>query len=424
MTPEQNKAAEFLWRQKEARYLQLVAGAGSGKTTTLIETILAAQKFGYDPRKICLITFTKKAAAEMRERIDRAGASVGFAGTMHSLGFRLIRKLSDKEESILLHPEKIKQEIAMRLFPRYSHIPAEFLVRSDVLHPEEEQELTAEYESYKEKNCMIDLDDLISRATVLMQRATQEGKPPFEMPYLMVDEFQDTSPGQIEFIKSLSPEKLFVVGDDWQSIYRFRGADVSISLDFAKHFPGATRLFLTKNFRSQSLVVRFGNRAITLSSKYIKKKLRPFHPRGKTPHCYIAHTQKPHLLSLWQKGSLTYEKRQKEPYTVLVRTNHLRRMIEKVLPEHVQVMTIHGSKGLEFDHVVIFGVAQRIFPHRYNDFDEEVRLLYVAATRAKKTLAFIAWGHDESFSEFIDFLADQCKIIYLKENVRALKPTR
>ena len=243
MTPEQTKAAEFLWRQKEARYLQLVAGAGSGKTTTLVETILAAERLGYDPKKICLITFTKKAAAEMQERIERAGASVGFAGTMHSLGFRLIRRFSDKEESILLHPEKIKTQIAMRLFPQYSHIPAEFLTASDVLQKEEAQKIEEEYRLYKEKNSMIDLDDLITRSAQIMRQITTGERSPFEMPYLMVDEFQDTSPEQIEFIKSLTPEKLFVVGDDWQSIYRFRGADVSISLNFAQHFPGAVRLF-------------------------------------------------------------------------------------------------------------------------------------------------------------------------------------
>lgn len=447
MTPEQRAAAEYLWKPNSQPTLQLVAGAGSGKTYTLIHTLLAARKAGVDPATIALITFTRKAAAEMTERMERAAAQLppaeaplkspptnpptnppkekitlaGFVGTMHSLAYSLILQHertsrggrltpSSPHKKLIAHSEPLRKRLAWELFPSKRHIPAGVLIK--ILDPQRRGQLEEAYRQYKADNNQIDLDDLIEHAALLLE--SRRLAPPFDC--LLVDEFQDTSPDQIRFIKALRPKKLFAVGDDWQSIYRFRGADTRISIDFPSHFPGAKRMFLTRNFRSSKGIVNFGNRAIRLSQTYIKKKLKAAAPiQNKKPRCYIITRAVPPETA-WKMLSPPLEKLwPNREFCVLVRTNQIRHKLEPLLPQSASVMTIHASKGLEFDRVLVFGVAKSVFPHRWNIFDEEVRLLYVAATRAKRELAFLTWEEDQRFSEFMPFLARNCRLSYLDD---------
>jgi len=412
MTKEQLNASRSLWVEKgpgKTNIVQLVAGAGSGKTTTLIQTVAEGIERGFDPEKICLITFTRKAAAEMTERMKGKNLQAGYVGTMHALGYKLIRGVAGFDKRILLHKEKILHDIIRTNFKQYAHIPPRVVERGLILKEEEHGRLWHAYAMYKQNHNMIDLDDLILEATRLLK------KNPGLFPYdcVMVDEFQDTSPDQLEFIKSMPFSRLFVVGDDWQSIYRFRGADVGIALNFNKTFEGVTRLFLTDNFRSQKSIVSLGNKAIRLSQTYIRKKLRAFKVKSTRAVCHIA----PHnddILATWKLYlEKHYHKSKSRPLTVLVRTNFIRKKIEACKPDDITVMTIHSSKGMEFDNVLIFGIAEKVFPHRWNDFNEEVRLLYVAITRAKNNLEFLSWETDTKYSPFMPFLARNCKLNYL-----------
>ncbi len=447
MTPEQREAATYLWQAGSAQALQVIAGAGSGKTHTLVQTLVEAKKAGINPGKIALFTFTRKAASEMKERMSRLGASnlAGFVGTMHSFAYRAIfsndRKHSAAQTKprFIAHPAIVRAGIARRLFPEKAHIPADVLVQT--LNPAEQTNLEKAYEQYKESKNQMDLDDLIIKAAQLFENRFTDfkAKPVSGPDYLLIDEFQDTSPEQIRLIRAIAPKKLFAVGDDWQSIYRFRGADVTVSLRFFDYFPSAKRLYLTRNFRSTSRIVKFGNRAIRQSKEYLPKKLRAFHGklmekytgkgRGKKPRCFIlskpvlppvarpAFTQTPaagFIESAWLRA-MAHLQTEWPRYQVLVRTNEIRHRIEPLLPPEVGVMTIHAAKGLEFERVLVFGVASGIFPHRWNNFDEEVRLLYVAASRAKKELAFLAWENRDRYSEFMPFLAENCRLIYLDD---------
>jgi DNA helicase-2/ATP-dependent DNA helicase PcrA len=426
LTKEQLEASKSLWREDAApgsasgrsNIVQLVAGAGSGKTTTLIQTVAAGIEAGFDAKKICLITFTRKAAGEMFERMTAKNLNAGYVGTMHALGWRLLRNIPGFNKRILLHKDKIINEILRADFKHYSHIPADVVVRGRVLKEDECNRLLHSYAMYKIKNNFIDLDDLILEATRILK--TNPGMFPYSC--VLVDEFQDTSPDQMDFIKSMPFTKLFVVGDDWQSIYRFRGADVSIALNFSKTFEGVQRLFLTDNFRSQRHIVTLGNKAIKLSKSYIRKKLKAHKQKSLRPICHIARqtNNADDIASIWKLYLEKYFAKSKyKPLTVLVRTNYIRKIVESSAPENVSVMTIHSSKGMEFDNVLIFGIADNVFPHRWNDYNEEVRLLYVAITRAKNCLEFLSFETDTKYSAFMPFLVKHCKLNYLPSNVRA-----
>lgn len=401
---EQKRACELLW-QSEAPALQLIAGAGSGKTTTLIAAIDSAVRHGYVAERIAVVTFTRKAAHELTARLASCGLTVGFCGTIHALAWRLIRE-SGHDYRLLVHGTAAKAQIIREIVGKSSHIPDHLLVRRDFLSASEAEEIAQRWSDYLEANSLIDFDALVPVATELESIAGI-----FDV--LFIDEFQDTSPDQVRFALRLAPRKLFVVGDDWQSIYRFRGADVSVTRDFRRHIPTAERLFLVQNYRSTRQIVALGNRAIRLSSHFVRKKLKATQRPGKKPIVYLAHASDAATawtdFCAWATRNPTLPR----PLTVLVRTNAHRRLIEKALPEGMEVMTIHKSKGLEFDHVLVFGIAEHTMPHRENDYDEEVRILYVALTRAKRSLGFVAWEKDERRSVFLPFLLRYCRLKYL-----------
>ncbi|MDH4201179.1 MAG: UvrD-helicase domain-containing protein [Spirochaetia bacterium] len=414
MTQEQSRAAQSLWQNNTRQIVQLIAGAGSGKTTTLIETVAEGIRSGFPAEKICMITFTRKAAAEMGERLKARGISAGYTGTMHALGYRILRSQANFKKTLILHREKILTEILKREFRHLSHIPPKVILHRDFLKGAEKEKMENLYRHYKRKHCLIDLDDLVLEAAEIIRKFPES----FGYTCILVDEFQDTSPDQMHFIKSIQFEKLFVVGDDWQSIYMFRGADVNIAIDFQKHFPEVKRLFLTDNFRSQRHIVKLGNKAIRLSSAYIRKKLRTQKGNSIKPVCHIVHgiDDIEIIWRLYHKKH--YLKENLSGLTILVRTNYLKQKLWACVPPEVHILTIHGAKGLEFDNVLVFGVARHIFPHRWNQFDEEVRLLYVAITRAKKRLEFLSWEDENTFSGFMPFLTKNCRLNYLATSWR------
>lgn len=402
LTQEQKEAAESLWKKEEnVKALQLIAGAGSGKTTTLVHSVQNALESGLAPEKIALITFTRRAGEEMKERLSRQKLSVGFVGTMHSLALHRLREHSRNNFQVFTRSDEVKRELIAGLFPQYSHIPDDTISKAGWLSPEEQNLLAEEYAKIKHENNWLDFDDIIEQATKIEAD---------DFSALLVDEFQDTSPDQILFLKSLKAEKLFAVGDDWQSIYAFRGANVNSSYNFPKEFPGAIRHYLTQNFRSQKRIVELGNKSIRLSSKYIRKKLTAYHPSAEPCRLFFLKNQKQSISEKFRhiQENCTPQTR------VLVRTNHIRKQIESLCPSTEQVLTIHSAKGLEFEHVILFGVSPSLFPHPDGFRDEEVRLFYVAITRAKKRIDFVSWEEKEQYSRFLPFLARNCRIHYFR----------
>jgi len=360
--------------------------------------------------RIAVITFSRRAAQELRERFGAAGVTVGYCGTMHALAWKLIRQseaYAQRPVRINRHAGELQSSLIRKLFPGYAHIPDKILTGKGFLSESERGLLNEHYQNLLRESDQTDFDGLILNATRL-----NLGADKFDV--VFVDEFQDTSPDQVEFIHSLTPQKLFVVGDDWQSIYRFRGADVSITQSFPRHFPGARRAYLKKNYRSGRAIVRLGNRVIRESSTYVRKRLKA---EQKTSHrTQLFLSAKDDVAAIWQDFLAARGRHPlaNEKWTVLVRTNAMRLLLEKIAPPELEIMTIHKSKGLEFDHVAVFGVARHVMPHRENDRDEEVRILYVALTRARKYLCFVGWGNDiHSSSEFLPLLTRKCQVKYI-----------
>lgn len=403
LNAEQRAAAERLWNSP-TRALQLIAGAGSGKTTTLVAAIGAAVGQGFASERIAVISFTRKSAHELMARLAASGIRPGYCGTIHALAWRLL-KSAGSAPRLLVHAGEAKSQVIRSCIAGLGHIPGHLLLRPGFLSPADAKRVALAWRDYLETHQVTDFDSLVSRAAMLPQIAGLYDA-------LFIDEFQDTSPDQVAFALAMAPRKLFVVGDDWQSIYRFRGADVAVTRDFLQTVSGAERLFLIRNYRSSKQIVTLGNRTIRQSSAFVRKRLLPTLGSKQKPVFYL--TQASDMNAAWRSFLAYLQKpsRLPRPLTVLVRTNAQRRMLELTLPPGFEVMTIHKSKGLEFDNILVFGIAQHSMPHRENDYDEEVRILYVALTRARRFLAFVGWEHDEKRSPFLPFLLKHCALRY------------
>lgn len=410
LNSEQRAATQRLW-QDEVHALQIVAGAGSGKTTTLTAAILAAIDAGYGADSIAALTFSRRAAHELRARLNQLGVTPGYCGTIHGLAWKLICAEKNPPR-ILKDAEKLRGRLARRMFKEYGHIPEKILLRKNFLPEADSLLLHSEYAQYLRTNSLIDFDTMISNAA---ERLLGAGR----FAVVFVDEFQDTSPDQFSFIQSLAARKYLVVGDDWQSIYKFRGADVRLTREFTAILKGAKRVYLVRNYRSDRNIVKLGNRLIRQSGEFVKKQLKATKPARQKAVCF--YSQADNATIAWHKFTTAIQSKRLpnrfgkilgEKVTILVRTNAQRHMLEKDKPNNFDILTIHKSKGLEFDNVLVFGIAEHSIPHRDNDYDEEVRILYVALTRARKFLGFIAWETGDRRSEFLPLLMRQCSLAY------------
>jgi superfamily I DNA/RNA helicase len=406
LNSRQLDAATRLW-STPLKALQVVAGAGSGKTSTLIAAVEEAARQNFQPQRMAILTFSRRAAHELRDRLEVKNIRVGYCGTIHALAYRLLKD-SGRTFSILKDSAALRASWLRQRHPHFEHLPTRVLARREFLTGDDASEWNTFFESYLFEHALLDFDSLVTAATRLPGLTGR-----FET--VFVDVFQDTSPDQADFIRSLNAAKYFVVGDDWQSIYAFRGADVSLTRNFKSLFAGSDRVFLLHNYRSARHIVKLGNRAIRLSGDFVKKRLKATRSSAAKPVFFFARAET--AGAVWQKFLNKYLSLNKLPgvadLTVLVRTNALRRLIEAEAPEGLQVMTIHKSKGLEFDNVIVFGIAENSMPHRDNVYDEEVRLLYVAMTRARHFLGFVGWENGQSRSKFIPFLMRHCRLIYL-----------
>ena len=273
-------------RQKEAAMctegpLLILAGAGSGKTATMTHRIAYLIEKGISPYKILAVTFTNKAAAEMRQRVERlTGVCPGmWILTFHSMGLRILREnyeAAGYEKNFVVYDTVDQKALLKNILKDLNVDPREYPVnyigaiiskekeadRSPQEYLEEEGEnfkskiiysVYREYQSRLRKNNAMDFDDLL-RNTLHLLRDYPDilGEYQRRFLYIMVDEYQDTNHIQYEIIKMLAAasRNLCVVGDDDQCIYQWRGADIRNILDFEKDFKEARVIKLEQNYRS------------------------------------------------------------------------------------------------------------------------------------------------------------------------------
>ena len=286
--------------------LLILAGAGSGKTRVITHRIAyLIDELGINPYNILAITFTNKAANEMRERVDNLvgfGSESIWVSTFHSMCVRILRKHIDKiggtrdfsiydtDEQKVVMKEVIKYlNLDPKLYPEKAMLSAISKAKENYMSPDDyerehatsfrDQQVANIYREYQKRlksNNALDFDDLIYQTIFLFETnpdALAEYQERFK--YIMVDEYQDTNHTQFVLVKQLAAKyrNLCVVGDDDQSIYKFRGANIYNILNFEETYPDAEVVRLEQNYRSTKNILNAANAVIAHNNGRKEKKL-------------------------------------------------------------------------------------------------------------------------------------------------------
>lgn len=257
----------------------VVAGPGSGKTRVLTMRLARLVKDGVDPSCILAVTFTNRAAREMKERIDSCGiASRGVnIGTFHSISLGLLRKLVPGLKLFGRgEQESIMQELGCGdINQALSDISA---FKNGVLSEGKLDKVLLEgYKSRLDELSAVDLDDLVPAATRLL---AEKGLKPFS--HIMIDEYQDINPAQALFVRELasSAHSLLAIGDPDQAIYAFRGSNLGCFLEFERDYPGAEKILLSRNYRSAEKIVAASTELIAKNTMRLENGIKPVRGGG------------------------------------------------------------------------------------------------------------------------------------------------
>ena len=342
----------------------ILAGAGSGKTRVLTHRVAyLIDECNVNPWNIMAITFTNKAAGEMRERVDKIvgfGAESIWVSTFHSSCVRILRRYADKlgfSNNFTIYDTDDSKTLMKEICKKYQLETTQLKVRQimgsiskckdNLVSPEEYALATqndfikvkiskayTEYQAALKKNNAMDFDDLIMK-TVELFKACPEVLDSYQerFRYIMVDEYQDTNNAQFELIRLLADKyrNLCVVGDDDQSIYRFRGANIRNILDFEKVYPDATVIKLEQNYRSTQQILDAANAVIHNNYGRKEKALWTDEKNGELVHLRqfdTAYDEAEFIASdigkLKRNGKLSYD-----DCAVLYRTNAQSLLIEE-----------------------------------------------------------------------------------------------
>jgi len=298
----------------------VIAGAGTGKTRTLVYRVARLIDIGIDPRAILLLTFTRRAAEEMLRRAsllmdNRCDKVAG--GTFHSFANTVLRHYGSKIEimpsfTIMDRPDSedvvqlLRAELGLnskeKRFPRKQTVAEIYsmalnkqwtipdLIERDYPHLydflEDLLRLYERYVDYKKTRSLMDYDDLLIKLKELLSADEEVRRRLSETyRYIMVDEYQDTNRLQADIVRLLAAthDNVMVVGDDAQSIYSFRGANFRNIMDFPKDFPGARLISLEENYRSTQPILNLTNEIISRATEKYEKRLFTSKEKGDTP---------------------------------------------------------------------------------------------------------------------------------------------
>ena len=356
-------------RQQEAVFhtdgpVLILAGAGSGKTRVLTHRVAyLIENKNVNPWNILAITFTNKAAGEMRERVDDIvgfGSESIWVSTFHSTCVRILRRyierlgfgnnftIYDTDDSKNIMKDVCKRlEIDTKQYKERALLSAISSAKNDLISPEEyelkamgdygKQKVASVYKEYQgvlRKNNALDFDDLIGK-TVELFRICPDVLDYYQerFRYIMVDEYQDTNTAQFELVRLLAGKyrNLCVVGDDDQSIYKFRGANISNILDFEKVFPEAEVIKLEQNYRSTQTILDAANTVIRNNVERKDKAL--WTDKGEGDQIHFREFDTAYEEAEFIAGEIgkkkKYGKAEYKDCAVLYRTNAQSRMLEE-----------------------------------------------------------------------------------------------
>jgi DNA helicase II / ATP-dependent DNA helicase PcrA len=346
--------------------LLVLAGAGSGKTRIVTQRIATLIQQGVSPDKILAVTFTNKAAEEMKNRVQALTSSSVVICTFHSLGVRILKEslhllegyspdftIYDEEDSLKLIKEVLSQlqvnEKEMKpkaikgLISRLKNnmkTPEDFV--KDYDHPfinKNFEKIFTTYQSLLKHYNALDFDDLLYLVVKLFTESPEALRYYQEKwQYLLIDEYQDTNQAQYLIAKKLVEKRhnLFVVGDPDQSIYSWRGANIENILRFQKDYPGAKSIKLEQNYRSSETILKSANYLIEKNQNRLKKKLWSNKGEGDPLFLFIARDEVDEA-SFIIKKMVALKERQNISLNEMVafyRTNFQSRVLEDQLLSH------------------------------------------------------------------------------------------
>lgn len=435
-----DQRAAVLHDHEKGAQLLILAGAGSGKTSVLTKRIQYRIASGVVPEKILALTFTAKAASEMRERVQKLFPNAGVRlCTFHSLAlFVLKQKIGTRFAYEILGFKKVPMpkdgsDRAFMAELTKLHIKSNSFKREELFSDHFSSSVDAKLRPIREgvlESGQVVFEDLIYLAIKLLE-TNEEAKLYFQTMWeeIMVDEYQDINPSQYRMVKALLGDRksLFVVGDDDQAIYGFRGADIGNINRFCEDFKESTLIRLEWNYRSVPNVLHFANDIFKNKPIRLRKVLRAGNMRGSGGNPLFKENRD---IEVWESANpveemcriITCMKVLREGYdlkwsnfAILVRYNRQRLYYEEALREAmlpvaseesddesesvdgIHVETVHASKGLQYAVVFYVGMAEGLTPgeclgnrkQRKMQLDEERRLFYVGVTRAEAFLVLL-----------------------------------
>ncbi len=406
----------------------LIAGAGSGKTTTIqgkIKYLILEKKI--NPKEILCISFTRKTVYELKEKLLKIDKNIDVS-TFHSLGLKIIKKLSNKNYNVasknllqkivreILKTKKIKDNL---IYEKQLLSFLNMIISNNYSINKLKEKIKQEkniflkkfylnsytcyqaYYSHLNKNNLIDYHDMILKAINLLKTKYYK-----KYQYIIIDEYQDISYIRYQLIKELinqTKAKLLAVGDDYQSIYNFTGSRIDLFINFKSYFPNSDILYLKNTYRNSQQLLNYTTSFILKNKTHIKKNL-----------CSIKQDNNPIIFIKYISISNAIKKllpKLSGSVLILGRNNqdiNLLKNKEIIINDNVihyqnyqaKFLTVHKAKGLESDNVILINMKNDLlgFPNQIKEpfyinlfpslnehypYASERRLFYVALTRTK-----------------------------------------
>lgn len=375
--------------QTESGPLLILAGAGSGKTKTLTHRIayLIAKK-GIEPNRILAVTFTNKAAREMRQRLGNLLGRVDdrrfmpWMGTFHGICVRLLRLdgpsigiaknfvIYDEDDRISLIKRVIKtkaisddtikpRKISAIISSSKNELvgPADFELTAQSPSQKQIAQIYAGYEQLRREAGALDFDDLlIETVRLLRDQPTVRDKWRQHFQHILIDEYQDTNAAQYQIVRHLvgADRNICVVGDDWQSIYSWRGADFANILNFERDFPGAKVVKLEQNYRSTGAILDAAGSVISKNVQRSKKKLWTASGQGSPVEIHALYDENEEAAVVADRiaAQVQIGARHYSDFAILYRTNAQSYPLERALRQRYIPQQIIGGVRF-FDRAVI-----------------------------------------------------------------------
>ena len=359
--------------------LLVLAGAGSGKTRVLTRRLAWVVAHGVPQEGVVAVTFTNKAAGEMKERV---GALLGterprsFVGTFHAWGVRLLRRFPDESgvpkgfvvfdsDDQLAVVKRAMKEVAL---PEKSATPRQIQSRisqakNEGIQPDDYPrrfgdflgsrlaDISRAYEKALRASKALDFDDLLILSTRLVAaRDDVRALLQKSIRHLLVDEYQDTNRVQAKLVRLIAGEagNLFVVGDEDQSIYRWRGADVSNILEFTRDFPTAKTVRLERNYRSRAPILKAAGAVVAENRRRLGKTLKATKTGGEKVRLAVFDEERDEAREIVSRIAAARRARPGSEVAVLYRTNAQSRAFEdELLRSNMPYMLVGGTKFYE-----------------------------------------------------------------------------